>query len=71
MNSIDVHAHLLESRLRTERATRRASLLASLGPLPKPKPLRPFSRRVVALSAPVDIRHHAETGANTVPQRAA
>jgi hypothetical protein len=71
MHSIDVHAHLLEVRLRTERANRRASLLSSLGPLPKRKPLRLFSRRVVALPAPVDIRHHGDVGANARPQRAA
>ena len=63
-------AHLLEMQLRTERANRRASLLASLGPLPKPEPLRIFRRRVVALPRPVDVRHYAAPSANT-PRKAA
>ncbi len=71
MTSLDPMSHLLEVRLRTERATRRATLLASLGPLPKPEALRLFRRRPVPLSAPVEIRHAAAKRASTLPPRAA
>jgi hypothetical protein len=71
MTSLDPMSHLLEVRLRTERATKRATLLASLGPLPKPQPLRLLRRRTVQLAAPVEIRHAAAKRASKMPPRAA
>lgn len=71
MFGYDTNAHLIEMRFRTERAERRATLMASLGPLPKPEKLRLFQRRVVSLAAPVDVKHAPAAGAATLPRRAA
>ena len=71
MQSIDALSHLQAVRLRTERATRRATLLASLGPLPKPERLRPFARRTTPLQTPVDITHAAARRTANVPPQAA
>jgi hypothetical protein len=62
--------HLIELRLRTQRAEQRAALLASLGPVPEPARVTPFRRRVVELPGPVAI-HPDRTGAWNEGPRAA
>lgn len=55
LNTFDVNSHLVVTRLRTERAERRATLRATLGPAPEPERVRPFTRRVIPLPGVVDI----------------
>ena len=45
------------SRQRLSEVEKRASLLASLGNLPKPEALFTFRRRVIPLAATVEVRH--------------
>lgn len=72
MNSFDSNTHLMEMRYRTERAERRATLMSQIGTLPKAEKLRLFSRRVVSLAAPIEIRHGPSAdSAQSLPQRAA
>jgi hypothetical protein len=72
MNGLNCPAHMLETRLRIERAEQRATLLASLGALPKPGPMRLFARRVVPLAGPVEVRHAVrQSAAATSTRRAA
>jgi hypothetical protein len=71
MHGYDTNAHIIEMRYRTERAERQATFMASLGALPKPEKLRLFSRRVVALTGPVEVQHTQATNAATLPPRAA
>jgi hypothetical protein len=61
MYGMDYLLLLDESRERMQRAERRATLMASLGPLPKPAPFRLFRRRAVPLSTPVEIRRHSSS----------
>ena len=48
---------LLENRIRLELAERRATLLASLGPVPAVVRPRPFARRVTPLLRTVEYQH--------------
>jgi hypothetical protein len=57
MTQLNVTAALVEAGLRLDHVERRASLLASLGPLPKPERVRPFARRVVPLLHVVEVQH--------------
>jgi hypothetical protein len=67
-----IYAHLLEVQLRTEHASRRAALLASLGPLPKPAPMRLFRRRTVTpLARPVEVLHYEAPSSPSMPRKAA
>ena len=61
---------LVESRERIQRSERHATLMASLGPLPKPAPLRLFRRRAIPLSAPIEITRQSQVQP-TAEQRAA
>jgi hypothetical protein len=45
------------ARLQLAEVNRRADLLGSLGKIPRPRPLRPFRRRVVLLPAAIEVRH--------------
>ncbi|OAI42467.1 hypothetical protein AYO38_03030 [bacterium SCGC AG-212-C10] len=65
MNSaINSSALMTETRLRIERAERRASLRSSLGALPVHETWQPFRRRAVPLLSAVEIEHAASTNAN-------
>ena len=48
------------SRQRLEETMRRASLVASLGELPRPQALFPFRRQVVSLPGIVEVRHQSD-----------
>lgn len=56
----DLIAHLPELRSRVELANRRATLMASLGPVPTPDRIWPFNRRrVKPLAHTVEIAAYA------------
>ncbi|MFN8506326.1 MAG: hypothetical protein U0547_02015 [Dehalococcoidia bacterium] len=46
---------LMETRMRADRARRRAELKASLGPVPAVERILPFARKVIPLPGVVDI----------------
>jgi hypothetical protein len=73
MTGMNYELFLLETRERTARAERRATLRASLGPVPGPAPLRLFRRRhVIPLEAPVEVTRTTEArGSRSSGQRAA
>ena len=72
MTALEYSARTFETRLRVERAERRGTLLASLGPFSKPRPMRVFSRRVVPLAGTIEVYHAPrEAGTAAAPEWAA
>jgi len=71
MTQLNVTAALVEAGLRLDHVERRASLLASLGPLPKPERVRPFARRVVPILHVVEVQSYvSEQRAHEAPRAA-
>lgn len=66
----DYQMQLMEVRMRTERAARRAELRASLGPMPPVERIRPFARKVIPLPGVVDIVPNGAGHWNGGPQAA-
>ncbi len=63
-------AHLIESRMRTQEADRRATLAASLGTLPR-RPRFGWLRRNAALSQPTFLPQRQSETAASQPAKAA
>lgn len=58
----DLNTHTEELRLRVARAERKATLMASLGPIPKAERVWPFRRRALRpLPGPIELASHRES----------